>query len=95
MIVDVEILNPEKYQQYVKVVPPTIAAYGGRFLVRGGRAERLEGDWVPKRVVILEFDSVERAKEWWNSIEYSGPKALRQSASAANMILVEGVAKTV
>lgn len=95
IIVDVEILDPARYQEYVKVVPPTMAAYGGKFLVRGGRAERLEGDWVPGRVVVLEFDSVERAREWWNSAEYSGPKKLRQSASVANMIVVEGISKAV
>lgn len=91
VIVDVEVLDPETYREYVKVVPASIAAYGGRFLVRGGRAERLEGSWSPGRVVVVEFDSFERAMEWWRSEEYSGPKKLRQSASVANMIVVEGV----
>ena len=91
VIVEVEITDPEKYQEYVKVVPPTIAAYGGRFVVRGGKADNLEGDWNPKRIVVLEFPSVERAREWWASDEYETPKALRQSASVARMIVVEGV----
>ena len=91
VIVDVEITDPVKYQEYVEVVPPTISGYGGRFLVRGGKAEKLEGDWEPKRVVILEFESMERAKQWWASHEYDAPKKLRQSASVANMIVVEGV----
>jgi uncharacterized protein (DUF1330 family) len=91
VIVDVAIHDPVRYREYVESVPPTIAAYGGRFLVRGGRAERLEGTREPKRVVVLEFDSVERAKAWWGSSEYAGPKRLRQSASAAEMIVVEGV----
>jgi uncharacterized protein (DUF1330 family) len=91
IIVDVEITDRDTYGEYIKIVPPTIEAYGGTFLVRGGKAENLEGDWQPKRVVVLEFDSFERAKEWWASEEYRHPKSLRQSASVANMIVVEGV----
>jgi uncharacterized protein (DUF1330 family) len=91
IIVDVDIFDRARYQEYIDVVPPTIASYGGRFLVRGGAAEILEGTWKPKRVVVLEFDSVERAKQWWASEEYRLPKQLRQNASRANMIVVEGV----
>jgi uncharacterized protein (DUF1330 family) len=91
VIVDIEITDPERYPEYIKVVPPSIAKYGGRFLVRGGRSETLEGSWAPKRLVVLEFDNLERAKEWWASEEYRDPKALRQSASVAEMIVVEGV----
>ena len=91
VLVDIEIRDPETYKEYVRQVPPTIAAFGGRFLVRGGRAENLEGDWQPRRIVVLEFESLERAKEWWASEEYRGPKELRQSASVANMIVVEGL----
>lgn len=91
VIVDVEVLDPVAYQRYKEQVPATLAAYGGRFVARGGRAERLEGDWQPQRIVILEFESLERAKAWWGSTEYAGPKKLRQSASTADMIVVEGV----
>lgn len=91
VIVDVDVKDPVRYAEYVKVVPPTIAKFGGRFLVRGGKAETLEGAWVPRRIVVLEFDSVARAREWWSSQEYAGPKAMRQNASVAGMILVEGV----
>ena len=91
VIVDVDITDPKTYAEYIKVVPPTIEAFGGRFLVRGGAAENLEGDWIPKRVVVLEFESVDTAKQWWASEDYKAPKALRQSASEANMIVVEGV----
>jgi len=91
LIVDIEITNPEKYAEYVKAVPPTIAKHGGKYLVRGGKTERIEGSWEPKRVVVLEFPSFERAKRWWGCDEYAGPKALRQAASITNMILVEGV----
>jgi len=91
IIVDVEITDRARYEEYMKGVPTTIATYGGRFLVRGGRAENLEGTWQPKRVVVLEFESVARAKEWWASEDYSAPKRLRQSASITNMIVVDGV----
>lgn len=92
LIVEVEITDPARYAEYVKTVPPTIAKYGGRFLVRGGTAELLEGSEPPKRIVVLEFGSVDRAREWWASEEYRAPKALRQSASTARLILVDGYA---
>jgi uncharacterized protein (DUF1330 family) len=90
IIVDVEITHPEKYDEYRASVSPSIETYGGRFLVRGGPAENLEGDWTPKRVVVLEFDSAAQAKKWWNSEEYREPRAMRQAASVTQMILVEG-----
>lgn len=91
IIADVQITDREAYEQYKAAVPATLAAYGGKFLVRGGRAETLEGNWEPNRIVILEFESVEKAKAWWSSQEYAAPKQLRQSASLTKMILVEGI----
>ena len=91
VIADVEITDPVQYAAYIRVVPPTIARYGGRFLVRGGKTEMLEGSWSPRRVVVLEFPSFEQARKWWASEEYSAPKALRRGASVSNLILVEGV----
>lgn len=91
IIVDVEITDPVEYAAYIRVVPPTIVRYGGRFLVRGGKAVKLEGSWDPKRVVVLEFPTFETARAWWASEDYRAPKALRQSASVTDMILVEGV----
>ncbi len=90
IIVDVEITDPARYEEYVRSTPATIAAYGGRFLVRGGKTETLEGDWTPGRFVIIEFESAERARQWWASEEYRAPRALRQSASVSRMIVVEG-----
>ncbi len=90
IIVDVRITDPDRYQEYRKSVPATLEAYGGRFLARGGKTETLEGDWDSGRIVVLEFESVERARAWWASEEYRAPKALRQSASVTRMILVEG-----
>jgi uncharacterized protein (DUF1330 family) len=91
VIVDVEVKDPERYKEYVGMVQASLDTYGARFLVRGGTAENLEGEWIPKRVVVVEFESLARAKEWWASDEYEAPKALRQSASHTNMIVVEGV----
>jgi len=90
IIVDVQITDPEAYERYKAAVPATLAAYGGKFIVRGGRAETLEGDWEPGRVVVLEFESMEKAKAWWESQDYAAPKQLRQSASVTRMIVVEG-----
>ena len=91
MIIDVEVRDPERYKEYVKMVPPTLEPFGGRFLVRGGHAENVEGDWQPKRIVVVEFESIERAREWWDSDMYQPAKQLRQSASVGHMIFVEGV----
>ena len=91
VLVEVEVLDAERYETYKQMVPPSLAAYGGRFIVRGGAAETLEGSWSPKRIVILEFPSVERAKEWWGSSEYAEAKALRQVTARTQMIVVEGV----
>jgi len=91
LIVDIDITDPVKYADYIKAAPASIAAYGGKYVVRGGKAQRLEGSWDPKRVVVLQFDTFERALEWWGSEEYREPKALRQSASVSNMILIEGL----
>ena len=73
------------------MVPPSLEAYGGRFLVRGGKVETLEGTWAPRRFVIVEFPSLEKAKAWWNSAEYAEAKALRQATAKTQMIVVDGV----
>jgi uncharacterized protein (DUF1330 family) len=86
----VDIKDPVRYETYRKLVTPTITAYGGRFVVRGGQTEVLEGEWTPRRVVVLEFPSVDRAKAWWSSPEYSEAKAIRQATSEGTLIVVEG-----
>ena len=90
IVVEVEVEDPVRYEDYKKMVPPSLAAFGGRFLVRGGMVENLEGDWAPKRLVICEFPSVEQAKAWWSSPEYAEAKALRQATAKTQMIVVEG-----
>ena len=91
VILDVHVTDSERYEDYKKVSGEALAAHGGRFLVRGGQAEKLEGDWNPARIVVLEFDSMEQAKRWYDSDEYRGPKAIRQAASEGRMILVDGM----
>jgi uncharacterized protein (DUF1330 family) len=91
VIAIVDVKDPVRYEEYRKRVLPTITAFGGRFIARGGKIDVLEGKWDPRRVVIVEFPSVERAKAWWNSAEYAEPKAIRQATSEGTLILIEGV----
>lgn len=90
VINDMEVTDPDSFQRYAQLSPATVAQYGGRFLARGGRIELLEGDHTPKRLVIIEFPDVDRAKEWLNSAEYAPARELRHKASRSNMIVVEG-----
>ena len=90
VINDMEVTDPEALSAYAKLSPPTVARYGGRFLARGGRVETLEGDWSPKRLVIIEFPDVERAKAWLDSPEYAEARKLRHAASRSNMVVIEG-----
>ena len=90
VIFDIEVTDPENYEGYKQLAAPIVAQYGGKYIVRGGRMEILEGDWSPKRVVVLQFESVERAKEWINSQEYSEARALRHKYSVSKAIVVEG-----
>ena len=91
VVVQIEVHDREAFERYRSLVSPTIEAYGGRYLVRGGALENLEGDWHPSRLVILEFNSVERAKSWWASEEYRIPRKLRHKAASSQMIVVDGV----
>ena len=91
VVVEIEVLDEARYETYKQLVPPTLAAYGGRFLVRGGAVETLEGEWSPPRFVILEFPSVAQARAWWASAEYAEAKALRQATARTQMILVAGL----
>ncbi len=90
VIVEVTVNNPNEYEEYKKLTPATLAAFDGKFVVRGGQTETLEGDWQPERIVVLEFPSVERAKEWWNSEIYTQAKVIRQRSAMTKMIVVEG-----
>jgi uncharacterized protein (DUF1330 family) len=91
VLVNIDVTDPVGYEDYKKLAAPAVAACGGRYLVRGGAAEILEGNWEPKRLVILQFDSVAQAKQWWASAEYCVAKELRQKTAITDMIVVEGV----
>ena len=91
VIGNINVTDPDAFEQYRGMVPATIAAYGGKYLVRGGVADVVEGDWNPNRLVVLEFESVERAREWYNSPEYTPAKAVRLKASTGDLLFVEGV----
>ena len=91
IVVDVEITDPEDYQTYARQTLATLEPYGGKFIVRGGNAETIEGDWQPKRFVVIEFPGVEQAKAWYNSPEYSSIIGIRHRSANSRMILVQGV----
>ena len=91
VLVNVAIRDPERYKEYVKAATPTVTAHGGRYLVRGGRAERLEGDVAVNRVVVLEFPSYGQAKGWYESPEYCAALEIRQTCATGSLILVEGL----
>ncbi len=90
VIVEIEVTDPVAYEAYKKQAPAAIAQYGGQYLARGGRVTGLEGDWQPKRLVLLEFPSMEQALAWWNSPEYAGPKAQRQASTHSRLVVLEG-----
>ena len=91
VIATVEVKDPVRYEDYKTLVPPSIAAFGGRFVARGGKTDVLEGDWTPKRLVIIEFPNAERARQWYDSPEYAAARALRQATSTGSLVLIEGV----
>ena len=92
VINDMVVTDPVLFEEYKKLSPPTVAQYGGRFLARGGHTDTLEGEWSPKRLVIIEFPSVAQARAWADSPEYAPAKRLRQITTTSNLIVVEGVA---
>jgi uncharacterized protein (DUF1330 family) len=92
VIADVEVLAPDSYKEYTAAVPATLAPFGGRFIVRGGRHESLEGEWNPSRVVVIEFPTFEAAKNWHASLEYQAILPLRLRHARTNFLtVVEGV----
>ena len=90
ILVNVATAKPDEYEEYKKMAQETVAQFGGRYLARGGQLKVLEGQWMPTRIVVLEFETFEKALEWWESEAYAPAKALRQRLSATDMILVEG-----
>jgi uncharacterized protein (DUF1330 family) len=91
VIVEVEVTDPERYERYRAATPATIAAAGGRFLVRGGELTVLEGDWQPSRLVVLEFEDLAAAERWYESEAYRAAKQLREGGASMRMVAVQGV----
>ena len=91
VIVELEVTEPVEYEQYKRIAGATVEKYGGKYIVRGGPCETLEGDWDPKRLVVMEFPSSEQAKAWLNGEEYREPRKMRHRAAKTRMIVVEGV----
>jgi uncharacterized protein (DUF1330 family) len=91
VIVEIDVQDPVGYEEYKKQAGATVHAHGGKYIVRGGMTEVLEGDWQPKRIVVLEFPSMDRAKRWLNCEEYREPRKMRHATARTNMILVDGV----
>jgi uncharacterized protein (DUF1330 family) len=91
VIADVEVTDPVGFEEYRSAVSPLIAAYGGSYVARGGAVDALEGDWAPKRLTILKFDSVAQAKAWYESPEYRPLRDLRKKTTKSKLLLVEGL----
>jgi uncharacterized protein (DUF1330 family) len=91
LIGDIDVVDAAGYEVYRQQVPATIAAHGGRYLVRGGAIEVQEGSWSPKRCVVLEFPSMASLKAWWDSPEYQVLRAIRERTTRSNVIFTEGL----
>lgn len=90
VIADIDVHDSAGYDEYKALSPAIVSSFGGRYLVRGGSTEVLEGGWQPRRLVVLEFASTADAKRWHGSDEYAAAKRLRQRATTSNFVLVEG-----
>jgi len=91
LIADIDVRDPEAYEEYRRQVSAIITAHGGRYLVRGGATEVLEGTWHPHRTIVLEFPSMAALKAFWASPEYRPLRAIRERAARSNLVAVEGV----
>jgi uncharacterized protein (DUF1330 family) len=91
VVAELEVIDKQKYEVYKQLVPATLQPFGGRFIVRGGKVEALDGVWSPQRLVIIEFPSAEKAKAWMESPEYAPAKAIRHASANSKIIVVEGL----
>lgn len=95
VVVQIDVEDPETYERYKELAPPSITEFGGRYIVRGGATETLEGSWAPTRFVVLEFPTADAARAWWSSESYAEAKAMRQRSASTEMLLVEGFSREV
>ncbi len=91
VIVEITVTDPPVYEEYRKYTPGSLVPYDGKFAVRGGHCETLEGEWNPERIIVLEFPSMEKAKAWYHSEVYNKAKQIRLRSALTKMIVVEGV----
>ena len=91
LVVEIEVTNPAQFEEYKKLAPAAIAKYGGRYLVRGGAYEAIEGDWKPQRLTVVEFESMEKAKAFYHSPEYQVAIKARLGAANFKLLLVQGI----
>lgn len=91
VIVDIDVHDSVRYEDYKRLASISIAAHGGKYLVRGGKVDIMDGDWVPNRLVVLEFPSADAARTWFDSDEYGEAKKARAESALANMVIVEGL----
>ncbi len=91
VLVDIEVTDPVQYEEYKTLAAATVAAFDGRYVVRGGEVETLEGHWPTHRLVILEFPTAARAREWWDSPAYRPARLMRQASARTDMLLVTGM----
>jgi uncharacterized protein (DUF1330 family) len=91
VIAEVDVTDPDAYKKYAQQVPATVAAFDGHYLVRGGKIQEVEGE-APKRIVVLAFDSAEKAHNWEYSPAYEAIKPIRHSAAKSRIFIVEGIA---
>lgn len=91
LLVDCEVTDAARYEEYKKLAPPAIAKFGGRYLARGGATTLLEGEWQPGRIVVLEFPDADTARRFYDSPEYRAARAVRDGAADMKMLLVEGL----
>jgi uncharacterized protein (DUF1330 family) len=90
IVASIEETDPVAFERYRAEALPVVARYSGRSLIQGTTHEKLEGNWAPRRLVIIEFPSEEAARRWYESPEYSGPKALRHACARTDMLLFKG-----
>ncbi len=91
VIVDIDVHDPDGYEEYKKLAPAPVELHGGKYIARGGKTETLEGDWSPSRLVILQFENSEQAKKWLNSEEYRPAREMRHKTAHSQMVVIEGV----
>lgn len=85
-----EVMDKNKYIEYIKQVPPIVEKFGGKYLARGGKVTVVSGDWNPARVIIIEFASTDKFNAWWNSPEYRLVAPLREQSAKVNAVIIEG-----